>query len=227
MENCVVPVYPPERVFSVDVECVAVGRTHEPCSRAACSVSIVDGWAKELYRAVIRPEQKVISYLTPITGVTAEDLEFGISLAQAISEVKDFLRENAVIVGQKPDGDLIWLDLQKGVDFAVTLDLAEVFKGFNPRYGNETYHNLQHEARVLLNKQAPAGAHDPCWDATVSVELYNKAKGSTEAQLAQMRNQLINERPLPSIAKQLGYNYEGVCMARFMPRNCMCGAPCG
>ena len=51
------------------------------------------------------------------------------------------------------------------------VDLGEIFKGYNARYGNYSVHSLQHEARVLLGKTA-RGAHDPAWDAQVSVALY-------------------------------------------------------
>lgn len=221
-----VPDYPVERVFCIDVECVAVGRTHELASRAPCSVALVDGRGEELYSTVIRPDAPVVSYLTPITGVTAKDLEVGVSFAEAVAEVRRRLPKDAVLVGQKPDGDIAWLRLVQGQDFAESLDVAEIFRGFNHRYGNYVYHSLQHEAQVLLGKTPSQDAHDPAWDAQASVELYAKAKASSPDALNEMRAQLIRVRPAPSIAKRYNYVMDGVCMAKFMPKLCVCGAPC-
>uniref|UniRef100_A0A7S0AJF2 Exonuclease domain-containing protein n=1 Tax=Pyrodinium bahamense TaxID=73915 RepID=A0A7S0AJF2_9DINO len=221
-----VPFYPTERIFCIDVECVAVGTTHELSSRAPCSVALVDGYGEVLFAEAIKPDKPVVSYLTPITGVTAEDLEHGISLEVAIEELKRRLPKDAVLVGQKLDSDITWMQLEPGVDFAESLDLAEIFKGFNVKYGNYSYHSLQHEAQVLLGRAPPEGAHDPAWDAQVSVQLYGLARNATPEVLAVMQYHLMSVRPVPSIAKRYNYTLDGVCMAKFMPKLCTCGAPC-
>mmetsp|Transcript_33126 Transcript_33126/g.102864 ORF Transcript_33126/g.102864 Transcript_33126/m.102864 type:complete len:225 (-) Transcript_33126:20-694(-) len=221
-----VPDYPLEKVFCIDVECVAVGRTHELSSRAPCSVALVDGHGTVLYATAIAPDSPVVSCLTPITGVTAEDLASGVPLAEAVAELRRRLPKDAILVGQQPDGDVAWMQLERGVDFADSLDIAEIYRGFNPRYGNFSYHSLQHEAQVLLGRPPPQGAHDPAWDAQVSVELYEKARTASPEVLGQMRQELIRVRPAPSIAKLHNYVMDGVCMAKFMPKLCICGAPC-
>uniref|UniRef100_A0A7S2AX29 Exonuclease domain-containing protein n=1 Tax=Alexandrium andersonii TaxID=327968 RepID=A0A7S2AX29_9DINO len=221
-----VPDYPLERIFSIDVECVAVGRTHELTSRAPCSVALVDGRGEVLYSTAMRPDVPIVSYLTPITGMTARDLEAGVSFGTAVTEVRRRLPKDAVLVGQKLDSDIAWLQLIPGEDFAVSIDIAEIFRGFNQRYGNFVFHSLQHEAQVLLGKSPPQDAHDPAWDAQASVELYIKAKGASPGDLDEMRQLLIRIRPTPSIAKRYNYVLDGVCMAKFMPKLCVCGAPC-
>jgi len=218
--------YPRERIFCFDVECVAVGRTHELSSRAPCSVALVDSFGEVLFGTKIQPDRPVISYLTPITGLTEEDLRDAMPLDQAIQELKLRLPKEAVLIGQQPAGDIAWMGLQRGVDFAEVIDLSLIFRGYNRKYNNYVFHSLQHEAAVLLQKpHAENGSHDPAWDARASVELYELAREATDEQLREMRQQLIAARPPPSIAKRYGYKMDGVCMAKFMPKFCICGVP--
>lgn len=215
-----------DNVFSIDVECVATGKTHELSARSPCSVALVDGSGKVIYKAMIKPVEPVVSYLTPITGVTATDLGVGVPLEEAIAKLKQLLPRNATLVGQNPDSDVAGMKLKRGIDYAELVDVGSFFKGYNARFGNFSVHSLQHEARVLLGKCAPAGAHDPVWDAQVSVDLYKLAKGATPERLRSMQQQLISQRPLPSVAKQHNYRMDGVCLAKFMPKFCICGKPC-
>ncbi|CAK9049266.1 RNA exonuclease 1 (RNase H(70)) [Durusdinium trenchii] len=209
------------QVFCVDVECVAIGRSHDISARSPCSVALVNGQEEVLLKEIIKPEKPIISCLTPLTGVTKADLDKGISLNEAVAKLKRLLPADAVLVGQSCASDIEWMMLEKGVDFAEVVDLGEIFKGYNARYGNYSVHSLQHEARVLLGKTA-RGAHDPAWDAQVSVALYKKAKLATAQELTSMQQQLISTKPLPSVAKSHNYNIDGVCMAKFMPKFCTC-----
>ncbi|CAK9090274.1 unnamed protein product [Durusdinium trenchii] len=210
-----------DKVFCVDVECVAIGRSHDISARSPCSVALVNGQEEVLLKEIIKPEKPIISCLTPLTGVTKADLDKGISLNEAVAKLKRLLPADAVLVGQSCASDIEWMMLEKGVDFAEVVDLGEIFKGYNARYGNYSVHSLQHEARVLLGKTA-RGAHDPAWDAQVSVALYKKAKLATAQELTSMQQQLISTKPLPSVAKSHNYNIDGVCMAKFMPKFCTC-----
>jgi len=226
VEPVFVPNWPDDKVFSIDVECVSVGTTHETCSRSPCSVALVDCHCNVLFQAVIKPNVPVLSYLTPITGYKAEDLECGMRLEEAQRLLKSKFPSDAVLIGQHPDGDIEWMQLQRGRDYACSFDISEVFKGFNHRFGTTSYHSLQHEAEVLLQKRSESGPHDPVWDAQASIELYRLARAASPQQVQEFRQRLINVRPAPSIAKQLDYKYEGVCMAKFMPNRCICGMPC-
>lgn len=214
-----------DMIYSIDVECVAVGKTHEVTDRSPCQVALVNGHCEVLLNTYIRPAQRVVSCLTPITGVTLADLEHGISLDEAIAEVKQLLPKDATLVGQNIDSDVSWMQLTRGVDFADHVDIGEIFKGFNARYGNYSYHSLQHEARVLLRQQPPLGAHDAVWDAQASVMLYKRAKWATQDELSAMQQMLIAERPAPSVAKLHNYQIDSVCMAKFMKQFCICGLP--
>ncbi|CAE7161202.1 Atp13a1, partial [Symbiodinium pilosum] len=66
--------YPNEDIFSLDVECLAIGRTHEKGDRAPCSYALVDGSGCLLKRTLIQPPREVVSYLTPFTGLREGDI---------------------------------------------------------------------------------------------------------------------------------------------------------
>jgi len=220
-----VPVHPPEDVFSLDVECVAVGRTHDKADREPCSLALVDGFGKTVLRQLIRPEKPIVSYLTPFTGLKAGDLDGGRAIGpnRAISELKAKLPSTAILVGQDPQGDVDWMELITGVHFRGTVNLVEVFKN-----SKGMRFSLRHEALVLLGKEPQDNVHDPAWDATVSVELYQKASQASPKELEKMREKLTSKRfwpPRPSLARECGYQIDGVCLSGFGAEHCICGRP--
>ena len=213
-------------VFSLDVECVAVGKTHLTKDTVPAKFALVNSQGKTLCVQYIRPEKRVVSYLTPLSGVRAEDLEGAVSLEEAIEMLKSHLPKDAILVGQKVDSDITWMQLKQGEDFADFVDLSEVFKGYNVKYKEAQYHSLLHEARILLNLPDldTAGEHDPAIDARLSVQLWEKVKSRPD-QLGEMRQRLIHSRTKMSVKKRLNYQYEGVCLASFYPEKCICGMP--
>ncbi len=137
-----------EKFFGLDVECVATGRRHD--DRGVCIVAVVDQNEKVLLKKKVKPEKPVVSYLTPLTGVRAGDLDDAPTLPSVIAEVKALLGPNAVLVGQSIKSDIKWLRLEKGVDYGRTIELSEMFKAYNSRYGNFSFFSLAHEANTLL-----------------------------------------------------------------------------
>ena len=67
-------------------------------------------------------------------------------------------------------------------------------------------------------------SHDPVTDATASIKLFKKYYNDPSA-LLQARQRLLWTPPPISWRKRNNYNWEGVCMAAFMPSKCFCGAP--
>lgn len=137
-----------KRYMSVDVECVATGKRHD--AREVCLVSMVDADSNVLLSKKVKPESPVVSYLTPLTGVREGDLDNGERLADVLTQVKALLGRDVVLVGQGVKNDIVWLKLQQGTDFASFVDLGEMFKAYNQRYGNYSYFSLSHEANTLL-----------------------------------------------------------------------------
>ena len=138
----------PEKYFSVDVECVATGRRHD--DRDVCFVAVVDQHEKVILKKKVKPEKPVVSYLTPLTGVREGHLDDADSLSSVIAEVKQLLGPDVTLVGQGIKSDIKWLQLKQGKDYGDSVDLGEMFKVYNTRYGNWNYFPLSHEANTLL-----------------------------------------------------------------------------
>ena len=138
----------PDRYFCVDVECVATGYRHD--ARAVALIAVVDKNEKVVLRKKVKPESRVVSYLTPVTGVAQGDLDDSESLRDAVQGVKQILGPDVVLVGQGIDSDIKWLDLKEGIDFQKKVDLGEIFKAYNSKYDNYSYFSLRHEANTLL-----------------------------------------------------------------------------
>ena len=212
-------------VLSVDVECVATGRGHN--DRGVCRVAVVDETERVLFNEYVKPEGRIVSYLTPITGVREGDLDNAKSLETVLAQVYALLSPDVTLVGQRIEGDIAWLQLKEGVHYKNVIDLAEVFAAYNPRYKNTSYFSLQHEANTLLGGAAliDASPHNPANDAIASIRLYKKYCVESQHLLESAKQQLLRNRPPPSFAKQHNYRYEGVCLAGFYPAKCTCGQP--
>ena len=62
---------------------------------------------------MIKPEKKIVSYLTPVSGLRPELL-------------KRHLPKDAILVGQNSGHDIEWMGLTKGTDFQDSVDTSEV-----------------------------------------------------------------------------------------------------
>lgn len=213
-------------VFSLDVECVAIGRSHCNEDRYPSKFALVDEGGNPVCTCLIKPEKPVVSYLTPLTGLRASNFSASDpDLSSAIDLLKRHLPKEAILVGQKIDHDIEWMRLTKGIDFQDSVDLADVFKGWNSKYNNFAYHSLIHEAQHVLKITIDASQeHDPALDATLSVQLWNKVK-EDPSKLPQYQQMLIRNRPAQSVVKRLDWRYEGVCLSKFNQRKCICGMP--
>lgn len=219
-----VPLFSQDRIFGLDVECVAIGRTHESSSRAPCRVALVDGYGQLRLHGLVRPAQPIISYLTPFTGLKPGDLDHeGVwTLEEAIEKVKAELPQDAILVGYRPQGDADWMQLKKPQHYADTVNLAMIFQCMDGRK-----RSLEHAAKVLLDKTRKVStSHDPRWDATVSVALYHLASEAEEDVMEDMRVQLTTAwPPMESLASRLNFQHEGVCLSMHLAKFCTCGRP--
>ena len=87
-------------------------------SRAVAQIALVDEMERVLCNLYVRPEAPVVSYLTPLTGLTAQLLaQHGMPLAQAMAVLLQCLPRNAILVGQNIAKDVQWLGLKEGQHF--------------------------------------------------------------------------------------------------------------
>ena len=137
-----------KRYIALDVECVATGKRHD--DRDVCLVAVVDYNENVILKKKIKPEKPIVSYLTPLTGVRRGDLDDGERFSVVLREVKALLGPDVVLVGQGVASDINWLQLEEGTDYDSVVDLAQMFKMYNSRYGNYSYYSLSHEANTLI-----------------------------------------------------------------------------
>jgi len=158
-----------------------------------------------------------------LTGLSEEILSHGIPLEQALKMGRSVLPKNAILVGQNILKDVEWLNLEENNDFAGMLDLAGLWRVFNPKYRNYSYFSLHHKAKCLLGYQH-TGAHHAVTDAIISIQLFNfyRQLEPYPVQMAQAHRLLLNTPVDDSFAK-VNAVYDGVCMGQ--RKTCRCGAP--
>lgn len=214
------------RIVSVDVECVATGVGHN--DRSIATIAVVDSREQTLLNVRVTPHLPVVSMLTPITGLERGALAGGLAEEAALQQVYALLGPDVLLVGQNPQSDATWLRLVPGVHYAALFDLAQLFKQINPRYNSMSFYPMHHVARTLLNVGS-GGAHSADEDARISVRLYNLYagdSGANRARLVEGKKRLLSApNSNTNIAKSLGYQHEGVCLAAFLPERCSCGQP--
>jgi len=139
--------------YSIDVECVATGSGHStsPNHRIPGRIALLDSDGNTLLDAHVKfgPDQNIVSYLTPLTGCTAEisEGEEAQSLEDIVKLIKDKIPKDAVIVGQSIKHDMEWLGLKQQEDYSDAVDIAEIFRHRVPK-------NVQEAAAYLREKSS-------------------------------------------------------------------------
>ena len=211
-------------ILSVDAECVATGRGHN--DRSVCRVAVVDDNERVLLNEYVKPEERIVSYLTPINGVQEGDLDNAEKLEDVLTRVYALLSPNVTLVGQSVASNIVWLKLIKGVHYKDVVELSQVFAAYNQRYKNMCYFSLQHESDTLLDGTGiGSGPHNPANDALAAIRLHKKYCVESPHLLESAKQQLLLNRSPPSFPKQCNYRHEGVCLAAFYPEKCFCGQP--
>jgi RNA exonuclease 4 len=138
-------------------------------------ISLVDEHERVLCNFYVRPEQPVVSYLTPLTGLSEQLLvQHGMPLAQAVAMLLRCLPHNAILVGQNIAKDVQWLGLKEGQHFEQVgcgcpgawspfcccahlqlrlgplqmMDLTGLFRVWNPQYNSYSVFGQDHLAKV-------------------------------------------------------------------------------
>eukprot|EP00731_Ephydatia_muelleri_P014903 Em0008g623a len=199
----------PDKYFCVDVEALATGRGHGTSDRSPCSVVVMGKDKRVLLKRMIRVDKPIVSYLTPLTGVRPGDLTSAPSYEEVVREVKALLGRDAVLVGQSVKSDIEWMQLEQGRDYSSTVELGDLFKTYNPRYGNHSYFTLAHEANLLIREGFIMDQHCPETDCEATLRLFEAYYGQTRA-LEDAKKKLLARRPAASWAKNNNYKWEGI-----------------
>lgn len=214
--------YPYSPYYCIDIECVATGHTHN--DHAVGQVALVDAQERVVQNIYVRPETPIVSYLTPLSGLTKELLdEKGVSLENAVTAVRRHLPPSAILVGQGIRQDAGWLGLKEGVDFQSTVDLVDIFKAWDRRYGNYHISSLQHLCKCILGIQPDGRPHDAAEDAVRSMQLFKfYLQFHENSNIWEKTLHKLLTTPPPTSFRKLYPIFEGVCMGG---RRCRCGAP--
>ncbi|MEW5314448.1 MAG: hypothetical protein WDW38_005948 [Sanguina aurantia] len=218
---------PPATYYSIDVEAVATGVQHN--SRSVAQISLIDEHSNVLLNLYVKPDQPIISYLTPLNGITPEILDaHGMPLQQALQILRHALPTHAVLVGQNIGQDVAWLGLKEGKDFSGMMDLAGMYQAYNTQFSSMSKFSQDHVANVLLDwaHTHPAqgdGEHGAVQDALKSIALFHhhRALSATPGALEAAKAALLAAPTTLSFARRFP-TYEGVCMG--LRRSCTCGA---
>jgi len=209
-------------IFCIDVECGATSRDHN--GRTPVAIGVADGFGRPVCKLLVKEieDKPVLSYLTPITGVTREEVkQHGKPFEECISIVRSHLNPRAVIIGQNILKDMHWLGLQEGADYAQLIDLSALFRVWNTVRGSWTIFSLDHVAKVWLNV-ADRPTHDALDDALLSMGLFNTYRQVQldPQRLNYMQMMTINAPITPSFASRQGA-IEDCCVGH--KKSCICG----
>ena len=220
------PVYintpPGQPIFSIDVECVATSVQHT--GRSVAQIALVNEWGQPVFNAFVQQEQPVVSYITPLTGITKEMLEtHGKPLQETLNALRRSLPPNAILVGCNILKDIQWLQLREGVDYASLIDLSALFRVWNTQRNEYTSFSQDHCAKVWLGIMDRAH-HDALTDAAISMNLFNAYRS---VQFDGMRLSALQYNTLmaprtPGFSS-LNPTVDGCCMGN--RKQCKCGAP--
>jgi RNA exonuclease 4 len=162
---------------------------------------------------LVKPDKPVVSYLTALTGLTRDTVEArGVPLADALAQLRACLPNTAVLVGQNILQDVQWLGLREGADYASCMDLAGLYRIWNPQYNRATVYSQDHLVKVLLGWDLSNMQHNAALDALKSVKLFNLYQQMQADQPAweAAKQALLDAPPTLSFARQ-NPSYEGEC----------------
>lgn len=211
-------------VYALDVECVATGPTH--LDRAVAQIGLVDDQLRVVLNLYVKPTFEVMSYLTPLTGLTASLIDAeGVPLADALAKLREYLPSSAVLVGTNIGQDVKWLGLRALDDYASLLDLSALFRVWDSSKKRYSYFSQDHVAKAWLGHARPSGqSHDAVGDSVISMMLlfeFLRVRHNSQ-HLSSLREKTVQLPREPSFAVRHAV-FEGVCQGN--RRLCTCGAP--
>jgi RNA exonuclease 4 len=207
-------------MFALDVECVATGPCHN--DRAVAQVGLVDAFGRCILNIYVKPEKPVVSYMTPLTGLTADLVQRrGVAFDEAVAVLRSVLPPAAALIGTNIGQDARWLGLAAPRDFALLVDLSALFRAWDG--SKYVYFGQDHCAKVWLGAVRPPGtSHDAVGDAAVSMALLGRYMRTPEDVKLDYHERCLRTPREKSFAV-LNPVFEGVCQGN--RRLCKCGAP--
>jgi RNA exonuclease 4 len=147
----------------------------------------------------------------------------GLPLADALALLRAHLPQNAVLVGQNILKDVQWLQLAEGVDYSSLIDIAPLFRAWDPKRGAYTAFSQDHCAKVWLGIEQRT-VHSALEDAAISMSLFNRYRSlqwDPDA-LYNMQMATLQSPRVPGFSATHP-TVDGCCMGN--KKTCTCGAP--
>lgn len=157
------PVTPSSPMFGLDCE---MCYTSAGCNEVT-RISIVDEKYESIYETLVLPKNKILNYLTPYSGITAEMMtNVTKSLDEVQRDVQELLPPDAILVGQSLNCDLMACKMMHPyvIDTSVIFNLSGI-----PRMKSK----LQTLAREFLGEQIQSNplGHDSIEDCATTLKL--------------------------------------------------------
>ena len=215
---------PNQNYISLNVEYIANGFGHN--DRIPCWIIMSDYGGNIIFNEKINPNlsrklYEVVSTLEPITGITMNILEKeGQSYNKVMTDLKNILDKDVVLIGHNIDIDVIKLGLEPGKDYKNYIDIAMEFRTAR-KYGNfikNKYFSINQEKYILLDiKEEFSNLLD---DAKVTMSLFKKWIKPGETKKARAKKKLIDSKFTTINTDK--FVIDGVCCSPYRKDKCIC-----
>ncbi|XP_001870835.2 RNA exonuclease 5 [Culex quinquefasciatus] len=157
------PVTPKSPMFGLDCEMCRTSINASELTR----VSIVDEQGQEFYESLVRPNNKIIDYVTQFSGITPELMKnVSKTLKDVHRELKNKLPPDAILVGQSLNFDLNALKMMH----PYVIDTSILFN-VTGTAGTKTKLKVLAKKFLQQDIQSSAGGHNSIEDCSASLAL--------------------------------------------------------
>ena len=212
---------------AVNVDYAATGQGH--LDRYPCRISVVTNDATLV--DVLVSVEPLHSAMTPYTGVTAEEIRAaGVPLADAVAAVHAALTAAAcggrvVLVGYNTTKLCGWLSLERGVHYSTAVDLVELTRTWNRRFGHWNFYSLAKICYAIFGEEA--AMPNSLARATSLYDVYALAFSApfAVADLRKKLQKLQYGKEFPDCLTSKPVVCDSVCVWAYNDGECICDQP--
>ena len=215
-------------VVAVNVDYAATGNGH--LDRSPCRITAVTAGSTVLLDVLVAVEP-LHSAMTPYTGLTAEELRAtGVPLDDAVAAIQTALATTcggrAVLVGYNTTKICGWLRLECGTHYASLVDVVELTRTWNRRFGHWNFYSLSKVCFAIFG-EAAATLPNSLARATALYDIYTLAFSAPFA-LTDVRKRLQKlqyGKEFPASLTTKPPICDSVCVWAYNDDECFCRQP--
>lgn len=211
---------------AVNVDYAATGQGH--LDRSPCRISVVTRDVTLI--DVLVSVEPLHSAMTPYTGVTADEIRAsGVPLADAVAAVHAALTTicggRAVLVGYNTTKLCGWLRLERGVHYSTVVDVVELTRTWNRRFGHWNFYSLSKICYAIFGEEA--AMPDSLARATAIYDAYAFTLSApfAVADLRKKLQKLQYGKEFPACLTSKPVMCDSVCVWAYNDGECICGQP--